>query len=160
MTGRARSTARGGPVPATSPVNPPASSPRCPGIGPITRVGLDSDAWEELPTRMTIDGRVVHIDSFPVGDDTVLITRGGNDIFSLLVVPPQTVPTRPAPPWPRPSGPAARRRRNRSSSTPAPKARSQGRPPTPRYATAAMSRAADDALVRGGTTRRSQRPEE
>ncbi|CAM5241380.1 hypothetical protein STENM36S_00347 [Streptomyces tendae] len=61
-------------------------------LGPITRVGLDSDAWEELPTRMTIDGRVVHIDSFPVGDDTVLITRGGNDIFSLLVVPPQTVP--------------------------------------------------------------------
>ncbi|MDQ0405174.1 DUF5994 family protein [Streptomyces sp. NPDC000349] len=61
-------------------------------LGPITRVGLDTDAWDELPTRMTIDGRVVHIDSFPVGDDTVLVTRGGNDLFSLLVVPPHTAP--------------------------------------------------------------------
>ncbi|MFG2323855.1 DUF5994 family protein [Streptomyces sp. NPDC048568] len=61
-------------------------------LGPITRVGLDTDAWDELPTRMTIDGRVVHIDSFPVGDDTVLVTRGGNDLFSLLVVPPHTGP--------------------------------------------------------------------
>lgn len=34
-------------------------------LGPITRVGLDTGAWEELPTRMTIDERVVHIDSFP-----------------------------------------------------------------------------------------------
>ncbi|MQL62602.1 hypothetical protein F6Q10_08200 [Streptomyces vinaceus] len=37
-----------------------------------------------------MDGRVVQIDSFPIGDDTVLITRGGNDLFSLLVVPPHT----------------------------------------------------------------------
>lgn len=61
-------------------------------LGPITRVGLDNDAWEELPTRMTVDGHVVHIDSFPVGDDTVLITRGDKDLFSLLVVPPHAVP--------------------------------------------------------------------
>jgi hypothetical protein len=57
-------------------------------LGPITRVGLDAEAWEELPTRLVIEGRVVHIDSFPVGDDTVLITRGERDYFSLLVVPP------------------------------------------------------------------------
>ncbi|WP_328419463.1 DUF5994 family protein [Streptomyces sp. NBC_00443] len=57
-------------------------------IGPVTRVGLDADAWEGLPTRMTIDDRVVHIDPSPVGDDTVLITRGEQDLFSLLVVPP------------------------------------------------------------------------
>lgn len=37
-----------------------------------------------------IDDRVVHLDSFPVGDDTVLVTRGDNDHFSLLVVPPDT----------------------------------------------------------------------
>ncbi|MET9522975.1 DUF5994 family protein [Streptomyces coeruleorubidus] len=61
-------------------------------LGPITRVGLDAGAWEELPTRMTIDDRVVHIDSSPVGDDTVLITRGGQDLFSLLVVPPHATP--------------------------------------------------------------------
>ncbi|MFF3847165.1 DUF5994 family protein [Streptomyces sp. NPDC002328] len=61
-------------------------------LGPITRVGLDTGAWEELPTRMTIDDRVVRIDSFPVGDDTVLITRDEHDLFSLLVVPPHATP--------------------------------------------------------------------
>ncbi|GGU74793.1 hypothetical protein GCM10010211_45890 [Streptomyces albospinus] len=57
-------------------------------LGPILRVGLDAGAWEELPTRLIIDDQVVHIDSFPVGDDTILITRGDQDHFSLLVVPP------------------------------------------------------------------------
>ncbi|MFC9680300.1 DUF5994 family protein [Streptomyces sp. NPDC056948] len=61
-------------------------------LGPITRVGLDAGAWEGLPTRMTIDDRVVHIDSFAAGDDTVLITRGEQDLFSLLVVPPRATP--------------------------------------------------------------------
>ena len=61
-------------------------------LGPITRVGLDAGAWEGLPTRMTIDDRLVHIDSFPVGDDTVLVTRGEQDLFSLLVVPPHATP--------------------------------------------------------------------
>ncbi|WP_432080406.1 DUF5994 family protein [Streptomyces sp. WAC 04229] len=59
-------------------------------LGPITRVGLDAAAWDELPTRVTVDGRVVHVDAFPVGDDTALVTRGDQDIFSLLVVPPDT----------------------------------------------------------------------
>ncbi|MFI1201198.1 DUF5994 family protein [Streptomyces sp. NPDC020883] len=61
-------------------------------LGPVLRVGLDAGAWEELPTRLIIDDRVVHIDSFPVGDDTVLITRGDQDYFSLLVVPPHATP--------------------------------------------------------------------
>ncbi|WP_155056188.1 DUF5994 family protein [Streptomyces blattellae] len=61
-------------------------------LGPVTRVGLDAGAWEALPTRLVIDDRVVHIDSFPVGDDTVLITRGEQDLFSLLVVPPHATP--------------------------------------------------------------------
>ncbi|MEU3144087.1 MULTISPECIES: DUF5994 family protein [unclassified Streptomyces] len=61
-------------------------------LGPVTRVGLDAGAWEGLPTRLVIDDRVVHIDSFPVGDDTVLITRGDQDHFSLLVVPPHARP--------------------------------------------------------------------
>ncbi|MGC9498406.1 DUF5994 family protein [Streptomyces sp. WG7] len=59
-------------------------------LGPITRIGLDSAAWDELPTRLTVDDRVVHIDAFTVGDGTVLVTRGHNDHFSLLVVPPDT----------------------------------------------------------------------
>ncbi|GGV68777.1 hypothetical protein GCM10010261_62840 [Streptomyces pilosus] len=61
-------------------------------LGPVARVGLDTAAWEGLPTRILVDDRVVHIDSFPVGDDTVLITRGDRDIFSLLVVPPDAAP--------------------------------------------------------------------
>ncbi|MER5184285.1 DUF5994 family protein [Streptomyces sp. NPDC002896] len=61
-------------------------------LGPITRVGLDADAWDSLPTRLIIDDRVVHIVSYPVGDDTVLITRGDRDHFALLVVPPDATP--------------------------------------------------------------------
>lgn len=61
-------------------------------IGPVTRVGLDTSAWEGLPTRLIIDDRVVRIDSFPVGDDTVLVTRGEQDHFSLLVIPPHATP--------------------------------------------------------------------
>lgn len=61
-------------------------------LGPVTRVGLDGSAWDGLPTRMTVDDRVVRIDSFPVGDDTILITRGEGDLFSLLLVPPDTSP--------------------------------------------------------------------
>ncbi|KUO16955.1 DUF5994 family protein [Streptomyces dysideae] len=61
-------------------------------FGPVTRVGLDARAWDGLPTRMIIDDRVIHVDSFPVGDDTVLITRGDQDHFSLLVIPPHATP--------------------------------------------------------------------
>ncbi|MFE7901742.1 DUF5994 family protein [Streptomyces sp. NPDC057424] len=61
-------------------------------LGPITRVGLDASAWNGLPTRLVIDDRVVHLDSDPVGDDTVLITRGHNDHFALLLIPPDATP--------------------------------------------------------------------
>ncbi|MFM9445250.1 DUF5994 family protein [Streptomyces acidiscabies] len=61
-------------------------------LGPVTRVGLDTDAWEGLPTRITVDDRVVRIDPSPVGDDTVLVTRGERDLFSLLVIPPHATP--------------------------------------------------------------------
>ncbi|GGS11976.1 hypothetical protein GCM10010252_59060 [Streptomyces aureoverticillatus] len=61
-------------------------------LGPVTRVGLDSSAWEEAPTRLVVEDRVVHLDFSPVGDDTVLITRGDQDHFSLLVVPPHATP--------------------------------------------------------------------
>jgi hypothetical protein len=61
-------------------------------LGPVARVGLDRAAWDGVPTRLVVDGRIVHIDASAVGDDTVLVTRGGQDIFSLLVVPPDTPP--------------------------------------------------------------------
>ncbi|GAA3031665.1 DUF5994 family protein [Kitasatospora albolonga] len=56
-------------------------------LGPVASVGLDADAWDDIPSRLVIDGRPVHIDTYPVGDDTVIITRGDRDHFSLLVVP-------------------------------------------------------------------------
>ncbi|WP_424215021.1 DUF5994 family protein [Streptomyces sp. BI20] len=59
-------------------------------LGPITRVGVDASAWNDLPTRLVVDGRIVRLDADPVGDDTVLVTRGHNDHFALLVVPPGT----------------------------------------------------------------------
>ncbi|WTO36203.1 DUF5994 family protein [Streptomyces achromogenes] len=71
---------------------PPLISALTEYLGPVTRVGLDSGAWDGLPARLTVDGRVVHLDSFPVGDGTVLVTRGDQDHFSLLVVPPGTAP--------------------------------------------------------------------
>lgn len=61
-------------------------------LGPIQRVGLDESAWEDLPTRLVVDDRVVRIDSSRIGDDTAMITRGDRDLFSLLVVPPQADP--------------------------------------------------------------------
>lgn len=48
-------------------------------LGPITRVGVDASAWNYPPARLVVDGRVVHLVSDPVGDDTVLVTRGHND---------------------------------------------------------------------------------
>ncbi|MEV4556673.1 DUF5994 family protein [Kitasatospora sp. NPDC049285] len=58
-------------------------------LGPVASIGLDADAWDDIPPRLVVDGRPVHIDRYPVGDDTVIITRGDRDHFSLLVVPPQ-----------------------------------------------------------------------
>ena len=58
-------------------------------IGPISRVGLDVDTWDGVPEQLFVDGRIVHVDWSPVGDDTVLITHGDQDHFALLVVPPR-----------------------------------------------------------------------
>jgi hypothetical protein len=57
-------------------------------LGFIERIGLDADAWDGLGEPLFVDGRLVHIDWFPVGDDTVIITRGDLDHFSLLAIPP------------------------------------------------------------------------
>ncbi|MFI0153383.1 DUF5994 family protein [Streptomyces lydicus] len=57
-------------------------------LGAILRVGLDQDAWDDIPRSLTIDGRGVHIGWFTASDDTMSVTRGLNDHFMLLVVPP------------------------------------------------------------------------
>ncbi|MGD6755711.1 DUF5994 family protein [Streptomyces sp. BH105] len=40
--------------------------------------------------RMTVDGHTVRIDWSGVGDNTMLITRGRQDIFSFLMLPPRS----------------------------------------------------------------------
>jgi Family of unknown function (DUF5994) len=58
-------------------------------LGYIDRIGLDADAWDGLGEPLFVNGRLIHVDWFPVGDDTVIITRGDLDHFSLLAIPPE-----------------------------------------------------------------------
>lgn len=62
-------------------------------LGPVTRVGLDSDAWDGAHKPLFFQGRLVHIDWFPVGDDTIIVTRGEQDHFLLLAIPPHATRT-------------------------------------------------------------------
>ncbi|MBD0842251.1 MULTISPECIES: DUF5994 family protein [unclassified Streptomyces] len=57
-------------------------------LGSVQRVGLDATAWDDAPTSLVVEGRRVRVDWSSVADDTVLITRGDQDHFLLLVVPP------------------------------------------------------------------------
>ncbi|WP_052438380.1 DUF5994 family protein [Streptacidiphilus jiangxiensis] len=59
-------------------------------VGRILRVGLDIGAWDEVPRTVMANGLVVRINWFAGCDGTVSITRGFQDHFLLLVVPPGT----------------------------------------------------------------------
>ncbi|MFC6064775.1 DUF5994 family protein [Streptomyces ochraceiscleroticus] len=59
-------------------------------LGPIARVGLDASAWDVHRRYVMSDGHMVRIDWSAVDDSTMLITRGRQDIFSFLMLPPQT----------------------------------------------------------------------
>ncbi|MFD5059562.1 MULTISPECIES: DUF5994 family protein [unclassified Streptomyces] len=58
-------------------------------LGPIARVGLDASAWDDAPGHLVIGGRTVRIDWSAVDDSTMIVTRGDQDHFSFLVIPPQ-----------------------------------------------------------------------
>ncbi|WP_326689104.1 DUF5994 family protein [Streptomyces sp. NBC_01795] len=58
-------------------------------LGPITRVGVDTEAWDGVQKPLFVRGQLIHIDWFPLGDDTVIVTRGEHDHFSLLAIPPE-----------------------------------------------------------------------
>lgn len=64
-------------------------------LGPLARVGLDAGASDERPGRLVVDGYTVRVDWSTVGDDTMIVTRGDQDHFLFLVVPPQTAPSPP-----------------------------------------------------------------
>ncbi|WP_345403662.1 DUF5994 family protein [Nonomuraea salmonea] len=59
-------------------------------IGPVLRVGLDSQAWDEVPAHLVVDGRFVRISGHPATPHTIRVIRGGQDGFLLLVIPPDT----------------------------------------------------------------------
>ena len=59
-------------------------------LGSVLRVGLDTVAWDEVPRTVTVDGHVIRISRFPGCDWTISLTRGFQDHFLLLVVPPTT----------------------------------------------------------------------
>ncbi|MEI5098665.1 DUF5994 family protein [Streptomyces sp. PmtG] len=59
-------------------------------LGPLSRVGLDASAWDVHTHHLTVDGHLVRIDWSAVDDSTMLITRGRQDIFSFLMLPPRT----------------------------------------------------------------------
>jgi Family of unknown function (DUF5994) len=63
-------------------------------LGTITRVALNLDAWDRAPRRVAVEGRSVQVGWFrAMNADTIGVTRGSQDRFVLLVVPPQaTVP--------------------------------------------------------------------
>ncbi|MFJ2779387.1 DUF5994 family protein [Kitasatospora sp. NPDC087315] len=61
-------------------------------LGPILRVGLSTSAWYHIPRSVTVDGQSVRIGWFPASAETISLTRGFEDHFLLLVVPPGTEP--------------------------------------------------------------------
>jgi Family of unknown function (DUF5994) len=60
-------------------------------LGAITQVGLDIDAWDEVPHRLTVNGHIVQVGWSPARDHTLSVTCRNQDRFLLLVIPPQTV---------------------------------------------------------------------
>ncbi|MEV4568722.1 DUF5994 family protein [Nonomuraea sp. NPDC049419] len=59
-------------------------------IGPVLRVGLDTQAWDEVPAHLVVDGRFVRISGYPATPHTIRVIRGSQDGFLLLVIPPDT----------------------------------------------------------------------
>ncbi|MEY9940870.1 DUF5994 family protein [Streptacidiphilus sp. MAP5-3] len=59
-------------------------------LGRIVRVGLETAAWDAAPRTVTVNGLVVRISWFTGGNRTINVTRGFQDHFLLLVVPPGT----------------------------------------------------------------------
>ncbi|WP_264081191.1 DUF5994 family protein [Streptomyces spectabilis] len=57
-------------------------------LGAVTRIGLDAGAWDVHLHSMAVDGHLVRIDWSEVEDHTMLVTRGQQDIFSFLMLPP------------------------------------------------------------------------
>jgi hypothetical protein len=61
-----------------------------PSLGPITRVALNLDAWDQAPRRVAVDGRRIRVGWFRNMDPHMIgVTRAFQDRVALLVVPPE-----------------------------------------------------------------------
>ncbi|MGW7240958.1 DUF5994 family protein [Streptomyces sp. NPDC054804] len=61
-------------------------------LGPVARVGLDASGWDSAPGRLVVEGHPVRIDWSAIEDSTMIVTRGDQDHFLFLVIPPGTAP--------------------------------------------------------------------
>ncbi|MFF4901419.1 DUF5994 family protein [Streptomyces sp. NPDC001068] len=61
-------------------------------LGPIARVGIDAGGWDSAPSRLVVEGHPVRIDWSATDDSTMIVTRGNQDHFLFLVIPPGTAP--------------------------------------------------------------------
>jgi hypothetical protein len=57
-------------------------------LGVIVRLGVDARDWDEVPRRITVDGRLVRVGRFADVDHKIIVTRGQQDHVFLLVIPP------------------------------------------------------------------------
>ncbi|GAA1270045.1 hypothetical protein GCM10009665_68030 [Kitasatospora nipponensis] len=62
-------------------------------VGPIVRVGLDTSTWDLVPRSVQVGGLEVRIARFSASDNTMSLSRGMQDQFVLLVIPPNTPAT-------------------------------------------------------------------
>ncbi|MEV5754494.1 DUF5994 family protein [Actinoallomurus sp. NPDC052308] len=58
-------------------------------VGAIVRLGIDARDWDDIPRRLTADGHVVRVGRFADVNHKIIVTRGPQDHFLLLVIPPQ-----------------------------------------------------------------------
>lgn len=57
-------------------------------LGVILRLSVDARDWDEIPRRITVDGRVVRVGRFADVNHKIIVTRGQQDHVFLLVIPP------------------------------------------------------------------------
>ncbi|MFC8452361.1 DUF5994 family protein [Kitasatospora sp. NPDC057223] len=101
---------------------PPGLVPALTGhLGPVTSIGLNTGAWDDVPAPL-VDGRSVHIGWYPVGGDTVIITRVTAIVSGCSSSLRKQASTRPVPPWRGRSRPAVWRAPTRRGGSPSPPA--------------------------------------
>lgn len=61
-------------------------------FGKIIRLAVDRTDFDDIPHKITVNGRVIRVGWFDNLNHIVIVTRGRQDEFLLLVIPPHTPP--------------------------------------------------------------------